>query len=267
MALTHHDDLEMMIGDEWVINGHLLDENGQPIDVMAPGITMGWSLVGPDGNMVPGVTDAASLEPLAGGDVLISVPDSFTRTLNPARYLNAIRVYVNGAASTEWTGIILAAADPFHPTVTLPALEEPTMPTFEDAPDDGNLYARRGGQWVEVPSGFSTKFEYTYDDGITAPPTNSQLRFDNVDPFLATKIWLHNNDADGLDVSNLLTLVETGFTIFVQDKDDPTKRVRYQATDMMTNLGTYCEIPVVFVAGLGTLNDNQRLLVVVWGGG
>jgi hypothetical protein len=114
MAITHHDDLEMMIGDEWVINGHLLDENGDSIDVQAAGVTLGWTLCGPDGKQVEGLTDVATLEPMPGGDVLISVPDTFTRTLSPARYLNAIRVWIDGGASTEWTGVILATANPFH---------------------------------------------------------------------------------------------------------------------------------------------------------
>jgi hypothetical protein len=265
MALTHHDDLELMIGDEWVINGHLLDENGQPLDLMAAGVTMGWSLVGPDGNMVPGIAEAATLEAQPGGDVLIAVSSTFTRTLNPARYLDAIRVLIDGAPSTEWTGIILGAADPFHPTVSLmpPAL----APAIEDAPDDGHLYVRKGDEWVRLPSGFSTRFEYIFDDRVTVSPLNSQLRFDNANGALATKIWVNNNDADGLDVSNLLLLVEQDFIIFVQDKDEPLRKQRFLTTGPMTNLGNYCELPVVNVVSGDPLRNNQRCFVMVYGGG
>jgi hypothetical protein len=115
MALTHHDDIELMIGDEWLIVGKLLDEDGNPLDLMS-GIALGWTLCGPDGNQMSGLTDAATLTPQPGGVVRIVVPDSFTRTLQPARYLDAIRVWTSGQPATQWTGIILADADPFHST-------------------------------------------------------------------------------------------------------------------------------------------------------
>jgi hypothetical protein len=263
---THHDDIELTIGDEWLIVGKLLDEDGEPLD-LDTGVELSWTLLAPDGNQVPGLD--ATLDKQSGGVVRIVVPDSFTRTLRPARYMDAIRAWTGGEPATQWTGIVLANADPFHPTIeiTPPLLLPPEVPMIEEAPDDGQLYVRRSGQWVELPSGFSTRFEYTFDSSVDAPPNNSQLRLDNVDAALATKIWVHNNDADGVDVSNLLTLVEKDFILFVQDKNDPTKRARYIAEGPMTNLGTYCEIPVAYATGLGVLTDNQRVIVMVYGGG
>ena len=114
---THHDDIELVIGDEWVINGLLLDNKGQPLDLTSGAVNLGWTLLGPDGNQVPGLSDAATLEPQSGGIVLITVPDSLTKTLLPARYLDAIRVWAGDFPATQWIGIILADADPFHPTV------------------------------------------------------------------------------------------------------------------------------------------------------
>jgi len=270
MALTHHDDIELMIGDEWVIRGRLLDEDGQPIDLGPANVDVVWALCGPDGYRVPGL-EVTTVEKQTGGDVLITLPHTLTRTLEPARYLDSIRVVVDGAPSTEWVGIILANADPFH-LIAPPLLETPPLleSQMEEPPDDGQLYARRAGQWIELPSGFSTMFEYIYEDTQTAPPNNSQLRLDNSDPTLATKIWLHNNNADSVDVSNLLLLIEQGFIIFVQDKNDPTHRARFLATGPMINLGTYCEIPVMFeamVSGGVPPSDGQRVIVMVYGGG
>jgi hypothetical protein len=262
---THHDDIELVIGDEWVIVGKLLDENGAPLDLLTPNIAIGWTLVGPDGNQLPGLAPEATLDKQSGGIVVIHVSETFTRTLTPARYMDAIRVWVSDLPVTQWTGIILADADPFY--VMLPPALPPPEAQMDEPPDDGQLYVRKAGAWEPLPSGFSTKFEYTFDDTTAAPPSNSQLRFNNADPTLVTTLWLHNNDFDGIDESNLLTLVEDGFIIFVQDKDDPNKRVRFNATGPMTNLGTYCEIPVTYVTGLGTLNNNQRVIVMVYGGG
>jgi hypothetical protein len=121
MALTHHDDITLMIGDEWLIVGKLLDEDGAPLDLLAGGTMLGWTLLGGDGNELPGVAEAATLEAQDGGVVHIVVSDSFTRTLTPARYYNSIRVWVGGEPATHWVGIILAEADPFHPTIEVAA--------------------------------------------------------------------------------------------------------------------------------------------------
>ena len=120
MALTHHAPISLMIGDEWLIVGTLLDEDGAPLDLQAAGTSFGWTLLGDDGNQVPGVEDAATLETEAGGVIRIVVSDSFTRKLTPARYMNSIRVWVGGEPATHWIGLIEAEADPFHTTIEEP---------------------------------------------------------------------------------------------------------------------------------------------------
>jgi hypothetical protein len=115
---THHDDLELVVGDEWLILGKLLDENGNPLDLTAD-VECSWTLVSPDGHL-PGLDQAATLETQDGGVVRIVVPDIFTRTLAPGRYLDAIRVWIGDEPATQWTGIIIAAADPFFRTAETP---------------------------------------------------------------------------------------------------------------------------------------------------
>jgi hypothetical protein len=114
MALTHHEDITMMIGDEWLIIGTLLDEDGLPIDLLASGTTAGWTLLGGDGDQLPGIAEAATLDRQADGVVRVVVSDSFTRTLDPGRYMNSIRVWIDGEPATYWAGHIIAEADPFH---------------------------------------------------------------------------------------------------------------------------------------------------------
>lgn len=114
--LTHHDNIELVCGDDWVIVGKLLGEDGEPLDLTA-NVQLGWTLLGPDGNQLVGLADVATLEVQAGGIVVITVPDSFTKTLRPARYMDAIRVTLGDASVTQWSGIISADADPFHPVL------------------------------------------------------------------------------------------------------------------------------------------------------
>ena len=139
--------------------------------------------------------------------------------------------------------------------------------SIPEAPTDGFRYVRQNSQWVRKRSGFSMRFEYQFDDRTTVAPLNSQLRLDNIDGSAATKVWFHNNDADGLDLSNLLTLVEEDFIIFIQDKNDAAKYQRYVSVGPMINSGTYCEIPVSNLASSGQLSNNQRCFIMVYGGG
>ena len=109
---THHDDIELVIGDEWLIVGQLLDEDGKPLD-LDTGVECSWTLVTPTGHIL-GLDAVATLEETPGGIVRIVVPDTFTRLLNPGRYFDAIRVWVGDEPATEWTGIIIANANPFY---------------------------------------------------------------------------------------------------------------------------------------------------------
>ena len=116
MAATHHDDISLTIGDEWLIVGKLLDENGAPLE-LNESVELGWTLLAPDGNQVPGIVDGVTVEKQAGGIVHIVVSDTITRTLEPARYMDAIRAWTGGEPATQWTGLILAEVDPFHSEV------------------------------------------------------------------------------------------------------------------------------------------------------
>jgi hypothetical protein len=138
---------------------------------------------------------------------------------------------------------------------------------IQDAPNDDKFYVRRNGAWIQLPSGYSLVFEYNFDNTVIPPPANSQLRLNNTVSASATKIWLHNNNFDGADVSNLLAQVVKDFIIFVQDKDDPTRYARYHANGPATNLGSYSEIPVTYINGSAALNNNQRIIVLIYGGG
>jgi hypothetical protein len=74
MALTHHGDIEVMPGDDWIIPGVLLDANGNPLDLSD--CKLSWALVGPDGNGVAVAEDAVDLE----------ITDAAARPGSPSRW-------------------------------------------------------------------------------------------------------------------------------------------------------------------------------------
>lgn len=119
MALTHHDDIELMPGDDWLIVGNVNDASGSPLDLTNAELM--WMLLDPDG--VPCSAVAASslsrVAPFSSGVVNIAVPRNVNAGLDPGRYHDALRVIItNVSDSTQkveavWFGPVLIDADPF----------------------------------------------------------------------------------------------------------------------------------------------------------
>lgn len=60
---------------------------------------------------------------------------------------------------------------------------------------------------------------WKYRTEITAPPASGQVRFNNADPTLATEMYIHEINQDGLDVSNFFArLSPNEGTIYLQDR-------------------------------------------------
>jgi hypothetical protein len=127
MPLTHHDDVELVAGDDWTVDGLLLDVNGLPLDLT--NATFEWTLIDPNGLPVVEVIGAADITTVPGnsGAVQIKVPKQFTTPLPSGRYHDAMRVNIS-ISSTFWVGTILVDVDPFG---LLPAWPDTMMDSFD----------------------------------------------------------------------------------------------------------------------------------------
>jgi hypothetical protein len=113
MPLTHHDDQEFVAGDDWTIDGLLLDVNGSPLDITNANFE--WTLIDPTGETVDDLVGSASIQivqPGVNGQVRIKVPAQFTTSLLAGRFHDALRVTL-GYISTFWVGTILVDCNPF----------------------------------------------------------------------------------------------------------------------------------------------------------
>lgn len=113
MALTHHDDLEFVAGDDWTIDGVLLDVNGSSLDLTNANFQ--WTLIDPTGVSVAdllGDTTLSVTQPPTNGQIQILVPAQVTSTLLAGRFHDALRVTIN-YTSSYWSGAILVDANPF----------------------------------------------------------------------------------------------------------------------------------------------------------
>lgn len=123
MPLTHHDDIELVAGDDWVITAVLLDVNGSSLDIT--NASFEWTLIDTTGTSVAvfgdGSVTVVVINPGTNGQLNIKVPKSITSPLLSGRFHDALRVTIN-YTSTFWMGAILVDGDPFSliPSFTMP---------------------------------------------------------------------------------------------------------------------------------------------------
>lgn len=117
-----------------------------------------------------------------------------------------------------------------------------------------------------VPTSNTMMFEYIFDNIPLPPPSVSQLRFNDFDPHFTTKIWIHNNNADGVDESSNLLTIGANYSVVIQDKNDPLKRIRFNILGPMINMGTYCELSVAWETGIANIPDDTGVIVAFYGG-
>jgi len=112
--ITYHPDVEVRAGLPLVLNGTLLDGTASPST--APGPTLTWALLDPDGNPavpVNAVTITKSA-PTSGG-FQISVPKE-AMALPVGRYTDCLSVQSGALKQNFWTGFVLISANPLLPT-------------------------------------------------------------------------------------------------------------------------------------------------------
>lgn len=101
-------------------------------------------------------------------------------------------------------------------------------------------------------------FDYMFNGAqYVAPPNSGNVRMNNANQTLATKIWLHDITYVNNDASNILDLIGVGDKFYIQDKDNSAQWQRYLIT-AIADMGTYHEFSVTWEAG-GSALANQRI--------
>lgn len=135
---------------------------------------------------------------------------------------------------------------------------------IEEAPLDGKPYVRMDGVWVEQPLSMSEIYEFMFNETLAEPPSSGQVRMDNADQTQTTKIWLSNTTATSVDVGVTLDLIEPGWIIAIQDKDQSIKRQSYYVRDPIARKAGYIELTVQRRAGQDPL-VAQRVMILILG--
>ena len=113
------------------------------------------------------------------------------------------------------------------------------------------------------PGHSSSVVEYLFSNNTSTPPGAGQVRFNNANQTLATKMYLDDDQATGEAIGNmLLTVPQAGAILYVQDKDDETKWQRYTLTGDPVDGGAYVEFPISWIEG-GSPLVEQRVQIAI----
>lgn len=105
---------------------------------------------------------------------------------------------------------------------------------------------------------------YTFATATTEPPTGNQVRFDQADPLAVTRVWARYTTDDAIDLFYALLGIPIGSTLWIQDRNDHTRYVKFQVRAAPLEKMDYAEIPVIATAAsAGLLGNNQAILFVL----
>ena len=119
----------------------------------------------------------------------------------------------------------------------------------------------------DAPAGHVGLGNWKYRTEISPPPATGQIRFNNVDPELATFLWISETTADGTDVSGFLGLLGPGDLIYIQDQSDADTFI---TIEILTNVdqGNYREIAINQSLAQGQpISQNTAVALIVSGAG
>jgi Collagen triple helix repeat (20 copies) len=109
---------------------------------------------------------------------------------------------------------------------------------------------------------------YNFSTNLTAPPATGQARFNATHPYTAvTTVWLSVLTAGDVDIRVALAAQPVGATLYLQDKDDATRFVKFTTTAPGVDQGTYFAFTVTWVANGGALANNANIVLQFAGGG
>jgi hypothetical protein len=116
---TTHEQVTWFAGDDWQINATLLDDDGNPFDLSAYGMTGGplieWALTNSEQKRVLSTADVViSIINAMAGQCAIMIPAAKTTVLCGGVYTDKIRIVYSGISSTLSQGNILVLLDPWR---------------------------------------------------------------------------------------------------------------------------------------------------------
>jgi hypothetical protein len=103
---------------------------------------------------------------------------------------------------------------------------------------------------------------YRFVTTLGGTPASGTLRLNAGHPYTqATTVSIHHLSDDDIDLRPSLAAQPSGTTLYLQDRDDATRFVRFTTTAAGTDHGAYFTFPVQWVANGAAFGNNQPILV------
>ena len=104
---------------------------------------------------------------------------------------------------------------------------------------------------------------WKYRTEIAAPPASGQVRFNNADPSIATEMYIHETNQNGVDMGNFFDLVVAGSILYLQDRRDSDNFFIIEVTTN-TDSGVYRTIVMttIILQGAEPSQNTDMALVV-----
>ena len=102
---------------------------------------------------------------------------------------------------------------------------------------DGKLFAEA------PPNSGSIELKWLYLTGDTAPSVN-YFRMNSADPAAVTELYLNKTSYPNSSVGNILSLLTTGYMIYLQQQDNQDSYINFNVTGDVIDNGDYVTVPV-----------------------
>jgi hypothetical protein len=110
-----------------------------------------------------------------------------------------------------------------------------------------------------------TSSHWTFKTGTAdTDPGAGKFALNDTEKALTTAIYIDMLTAGGTDVSNFMPLLAANDNVFIQARDDASKRVRYSIVEEALAGSGYWKIPVSVDAAAGGEFSNNQDCLVVW---
>lgn len=109
---------------------------------------------------------------------------------------------------------------------------------------------------------------FTFSTTVSYPPASTQVRTNNANQTLATRLDVSHLNNGGTDVTQIFLLqIQAGTLILLQDRSTPANYQVYTATGPSVVSGSDLQIPVVWKSGGTAIANGRPMLFGIGGGG
>ena len=133
---------------------------------------------------------------------------------------------------------------------------------------DGFYLMYSAGTWIPqsvASASASITLDWKFNNSITnSNPGSKSFKFNSATLSAITYIYINNNTNNGIDGSLILSLINDGSSIFIQQQNDSTKAFLFQVSgNTIDNSGWY-SVPVIYKDSISTIPSNNSVCSFVF---